>query len=129
MNPQLEGWLAWQRTLIEPNLESVRALATAGVPMLSGTDGGNFGVFQGYSVHRELELLGEAGLSPWAALRSATTDAGRFLGRRWGVESGDEATLLVLDASPVESIVNTKRIYAVVQRGSVVDRASLRSWE
>ena len=129
VNPQLEGWLAWQRTLIEPNLESVRALATAGVPMLTGTDGGNFGVFQGYSVHRELELLGEAGLSAWAVLRSATTDAGRFLGRRWGVEPGDEATLLVLDASPVESIVNTKRIYAVVQRGSVIDRESLRTWD
>ena len=129
VNPQLQGWLAWQRTLVEPNLEAVLALATAGVPMLAGTDGGNFGVFQGYSVHRELELLGEAGLSAWAVLRSATTDAGRFLDRRWGVEPGDEATLLVLDASPVESIVNTKRIYAVVQRGVVVDRESLRSWD
>ena len=128
INPQLEGWLAWQRTLVEPNREAVRELAAAGVPMLTGTDGGNFGVFQGYSVHRELELLGEAGLSAWAALRSATTDAARFLDRRWGVEPGDEATLLVLDASPVESIVNTKRIYAVIQRGSVIDRKSLRSW-
>ncbi|MCY4398959.1 MAG: amidohydrolase family protein [Gemmatimonadetes bacterium] len=128
INPQLEGWLAWQRTLVEPNREAVRELAAAGVPMLTGTDGGNFGVFQGYSVHRELELLGEAGLSAWAALRSATTDAARFLGRRWGVEPGDEGTLLVLDASPVESIVNTKRIYAVIQRGSVIDRKSLRSW-
>ena len=129
VNPQVEGWLAWQRTLVEPNREAVRRLAAAGVPMLAGTDGGNYGVFQGYSVHRELELLGEAGLSAWAVLRSATTDAARFLGRRWGVEPGDEATLLVLDASPVESIINTKKVFAVIQRGVVVDRESLRTWE
>ena len=126
--PQIEGWLGWQRTLVEPNLEAVRTLASAGVPMLTGTDAGNFGVFQGYSVHRELELLGEAGLAPWAALRSATTNASRFLDRRWGVEPGDEATLLVLDASPIEFIGNTKRVHAVIQAGVVVDRKSLRSW-
>ena len=83
--------------------------------MLTGTDGGNFGVFQGYSVHRELELLAEAGVSPWAALRAATTDAARFLDRRWGVEPGDEATLLVLEASPVEAIANTKRVHTVIR--------------
>ena len=114
-DPRREQWLAWQRTLAGPNLEAVRALAAAGVPMLTGTDGGNFGVFQGYSVHRELELLAEAGVSPWAALRAATTDAARFLDRRWGVEPGDEATLLVLEASPVEAIANTKRVHTVIR--------------
>ena len=127
-NPQIEGWLAWQRTLMAPNLAAVATLAASGVPMLAGTDGGNFGVFQGYSVHRELELLVDAGLSPWAALRAGTTEAARFLNRRWGVERGDEATLLVLDGSPVEDIANTKRVHAVVQRGVVVDREALRSW-
>ena len=127
-NQMIAGWLAWQRTLMEPNLEAVRTLAAAGVPMLTGTDGGNLGVFQGYSVHRELELLGEAGLSPWSALRAATVDAARFLDRRWGVEPGDEATLLILDASPVDAIANTKRVHTVIQAGVVVDREVLRSW-
>ena len=81
---QFEGWVGWQRTLIEPNLAAVGVLAAAGVPMLTGTDGGNPAVFQGYSVHRELSLLVEAGLSPWAALRAGTTAAARFLDRRWG---------------------------------------------
>ena len=127
-NPQLEGWLVWQRSLVDPNLAAVEALAAAGVTMLAGTDGGNFGVFQGYSVHRELELLVEAGLSPWAALRAATTDAARFLDRRWGVEPGAEATLLVLDASPIGAVTNTKQVHAVIQAGVVVDREALRSW-
>ncbi len=129
-----DSWPTWatervalQRTLMEPNQQAVRTLAQAGVPMLAGTDGGNIGVFQGYSVHRELELLVEAGLSEWSALRSATTNAARFLDRRWGVAPGDEATLLILDASPIESIGNTKRVHLVIQSGVMVDRELLRN--
>ena len=123
-----QTWLEYQRILTQPGSEAVKSLADAGVPMLAGTDGGNPGVFQGYSVHRELELLEAAGLSPWSVLRSATANAASFLGHRWGVEPGDEATLVVLDASPLESIANTKRIHAVIQAGVVVDREALRTW-
>ena len=125
---QFEGWVDWQRTLLDPNLGAVGALASAGVPMLTGTDAGNPAVFQGYSVHREMALLVEAGLDPWAALRAATTDAARFLGRSWGVEPGDEATLVVLDGDPLTDIEATRRIRAVFQRGQVVDRDALVSW-
>jgi len=126
--PGVRGWIDWQRTLIAPNLAAVGELAAAGVPMLTGTDGGNFAVFQGYSVHRELVHLVEAGLGPWAALRASTTDAARFLGREWGVEVGGEATLIVLEASPVEDITATRRIRTVIQRGVVVERRALQSW-
>ena len=122
------AWLTMQRSMAEPIQDAVKTLAEAGVTILAGTDGGNFGVFQGYTVHRELQLLVQAGLTPWAVLRSATTDAARFLDRRWGVEPGDEATLLVLDASPLDAISNTKRMHAVIQAGVVVDREALRSW-
>jgi len=104
---------------------SVRKLAAAGVSVLTGTDAGNTGVFQGYSVHRELALLVAAGLTPWQALRGSTTAAGAFLGRSYGVDAGDEASLVVLEASPIENIVNTERIAQVVHHGQVVDRAAL----
>lgn len=116
----LRGWLAFQRSNMTSNAAAVRRLAEAGVTMLTGTDAGNLGVFQGWSVHRELQLLVEAGLSPWDALRAGTTNAAAFLGQPWGVQVGDEATFLVLDASPVQDIRNTRRIHAVVQRGVVV---------
>ena len=125
--PWVPQRVAWQRTLIKPTQEAVRTLAQAGVPMLTGTDAGNIGVFHGYSVHRELELLVEAGVSEWSALRSATTNPARFLDRRWGVAPGDEATLLVLNASPLEAISNAKQIHLVIQDGVVVDRESLFS--
>lgn len=121
----LARWVARQRANAPGDLEAVGRLARAGVPMLTGTDAGNPGVFQGFSVHRELVLLVRAGLSPWEALAASTTNAGRFLGREWGMAVGDEATFVLLDASPIEDIRNTTLIRAVIQRGVIADRAAL----
>lgn len=104
---------------------SVKAAADAGVTILAGTDTGNRGTLQGYSLHRELMIMVEAGLSPWQALASATTEAGDFLGRPFGVQPGDEANLVVLDASPIADISNTQAIFMVIQRGEIVDRTAL----
>ncbi|MGI9629317.1 MAG: amidohydrolase family protein, partial [Longimicrobiales bacterium] len=77
---QMKGFAAWTTSLRDANQEAVAALAAAGVTMATGTDGGNPGIFQGYSVHREMELLVEAGLSEWAALAAATVAPAAFLG-------------------------------------------------
>ncbi|MDX1396604.1 MAG: amidohydrolase family protein [Gemmatimonadota bacterium] len=112
-------WVAAQEAGKAEALASVGRLHEAGVPMLTGTDAGNWGIFQGWSVHRELIRLVEAGLSPWDALAAATTTAGDFLGRDYGVSVGDEASLVVLDASPIDEIRNTQAIAMVVLRGQV----------
>lgn len=106
-------------------LASVKTLADAGVTMLTGTDAGNYGTLQGYSIHRELQKMVAAGLTPWAALAAATTEAGSFLGQSWGVADGDEANLVILDASPIEDIRNTLQIHQVVHQGRLVDRDAL----
>lgn len=123
---QLAGWVKMQRTSREANATAVRTLADAGVIMVTGTDGGNPAVFQGYSVHRELRLLVEARLSPWDALAATTINAARLLGRKWGMEIGDEGTLLILDGSPLIDIRNTERIHSVILRGVRVDRDAIR---
>ena len=123
---QLAGWLELQRTSRTSNAAAVRTLAAAGVPMVTGTDGGNPAVFQGYSVHRELRLLVEAGLSSWDALAATTINAGRLLGRKWGMDTGDEGTLVILDASPLGDMRNTERLHAVILRGVAVDRDAIR---
>ncbi len=104
---------------------AVRELAEAGVPVLSGSDAGNLAVILGWSLHRELALLVEAGLSPWQALASSTTTAGELLGRAWGLSTGDEGSVVVLDASPIDDIANTERIWGVVHHGTLVDRELL----
>ena len=113
---------AASRAVTARSIESVRRLHAAGIRMLAGTDAGNWGVIQGYSLHRELVRLVEAGLSPWEALAASTTQAGEFLGRRFGVQPGDAANFVVLDASPIDDITNTQRISMVVIRGQIVFR-------
>jgi imidazolonepropionase-like amidohydrolase len=114
------SWIARARIRRDTVIESVRRLHAGGVRMLVGTDAGNWGVFQGYSVHREMARLVQAGLTSWEALEAATTLAGEFLGQKYGVQPGDVANLVVLEASPVENIESTQRIGMVVMRGKVV---------
>lgn len=117
----LKSWLVRYDTIVGRYYESMRRLRAAGVTLLVGTDAGNFGTVQGWSVHRELARFVEAGLDPWDALAAATVAPGRFLGRSWGVRVGDEANLVVLDGSPVEDIRNTAKIHLVVHHGKAVN--------
>jgi len=118
-------WVESARDLEANRFASVKKLHDAGVTILTGTDAGNPGTFLGYSVHRELALLVDAGLSPLEALAASTSAAGTFLGRSWGLSDGDEGSVLVLRASPLEDIRNSEAIESVIQRGVVVDRAAL----
>ena len=107
--------------------KSVKTMTDAGVRILAGTDSGSVGTLQGYSLHRELIQLVAAGLTQWQALAAATTDAAAFLGGSYGVKPGNEATLVVLEGSPIEDIRNTQRIAYVIHHGAVVDREGLRA--
>ncbi len=120
-----EAWQERSRGRRAAILASVKAMSDAGVTILTGTDSGNWATIQGYSEHRELILLVEAGLSEWDALAAATTRAGEFLGQSFGVNPGDAANLVVLEASPIDDIANTQRIATVIHHGSVVDRERL----
>lgn len=103
-------------------LHSVKMLHDARVPILAGTDGGNWGVIQGYSVHREMALLREAGIDPWTVLAAATTGPAKFLNQQVGLEPGGSADLIVLNKSPITDITNTQTLHMVIHRGKVVHR-------
>lgn len=104
---------------------NVRAMYKGKVKLLAGTDCGNLGTFQGYSLHRELELMVKAGLSTWDALASATTTAGEFLGTSVGFRVGDVANFVLLNKSPIDDVRNTQDIASVISHGVVVDRENL----
>jgi imidazolonepropionase-like amidohydrolase len=113
-----QGWVGWQQDgCRQHDFVSLRRLHTAGAPLLVGSDTGNLGTFQGYSVHRELALWVQAGIPTWDALRGATTLAADFLGTPWGLRPGAPANLLVLTGSPVKDISNTMRIKQRIFRG------------
>jgi hypothetical protein len=102
----------------------LRAMHAAGVPLLAGTDTNSFG----FALHRELEALVEAGLSPVEVLRTATLNPARFAGLQnevGRIAAGYSADLIVLDANPLQDIRNTNKINAVILRGQLLDRAAL----
>ncbi len=119
------GFVQWQMNARDVLGPSVKALHEAGVTILTGTDAGNLGVFQGYSLHRELALLVEAGLTEWQALAASSTNVAALLGRSTGFRAGDVASFVVLSASPLDDIGNSRRIKLVIRRGRVVDRDGL----
>jgi imidazolonepropionase-like amidohydrolase len=121
----IRGWSERQTERRKARLHAVQKGAKAGISILAGTDAGNPGLFQGYSLHRELLLLAEAGLSNGQALAAATTAPGNFLDAPFGLRRGDRANLLVLNASPLKDIQHTQQIDRVIYRGRMVNRPLL----
>jgi imidazolonepropionase-like amidohydrolase len=119
---------ALSRGVYNEHLKIVGMMNEAGVELLAGTDVLNPFCFPGFSLHDELGLLVQAGLSPIEALRTATTNPARFLGLENSlgtVEKGKIANLVLLDANPLVDIANTKRINAVVVSGRFLNRSAL----
>jgi imidazolonepropionase-like amidohydrolase len=117
-----------ERTRLEHSIATVRLLHRAGVPILAGTDVGNPFVVPGHSLHRELELLVESGLSPLEALQAATLNPALYLEATDSlgtVEAGKLADLVLLDANPLDDIRNTAQIRAVMVNGRYLDRDAL----
>lgn len=104
---------------------NMKTLFDAGVPIVLGTDTGPMGRFQGYFELMELEMMGEAGLTPTQVLASATREAARCtkLDAELGtLETGKRADFVVLDASPLVRVSNLRRINSVWIAGNRIDR-------
>ena len=105
-----------------------RRFAAAGLPVLAGTDAPNPGTVHGASLHRELELLVGAGLSPVEALRAATSVPARVFGLadRGLVAPGLRADLVLVEGDPRQDITHTRAIVGVWKRGMAIDRIAYR---
>jgi len=109
-------------------LEEIPHAEALGVRFLAGTDITIPYTYPGFSLHDELELFVEAGLTPMEALETATTNPAELLGLqdRWGqVAPGFTANLVLLKADPLADISNTRKIDAVVVSGKLLDRSEL----
>jgi len=99
--------------------KAIRQLAAANVPMLAGTDAPAPGTMYGASVHKELEHLVDAGLTPTAALVAATSAPAKAfrMTDRGRIKTGLRADLLLVDGDPSKQIRATRNIVAVWKRG------------
>lgn len=121
-------YIAMRKREYAKMLEEVHRAQTLGVRLLAGTDITIPYTYPGFSLHDELKLFVEAGLTPMQALETATTNPAIFLGlsKTWGrVERGYTANLVLLNADPLADISNVNKIDSVVVSGQRLDRAQL----
>lgn len=109
-------------------LRGLRQLRAAGVTILAGTDAPNPGTAHGASLHRELRLLVDAGMTPMQALRSATSlPAAKFgLANRGRIVEGAKADLLLVRGNATDDIMATRNIVGVWKDGVRVDREAYK---
>ena len=112
----------WRKTL-DMMKEVTGKFQKAGGLLIVGTDSPG-AAFPGWSVHQELELFVEAGITPMEALQAATRNNARFLNKESDLgtlEPGKYADLVILDADPLQDITNTQEIHLVIKGGLVLD--------
>ncbi|MDX2145857.1 MAG: amidohydrolase family protein [Rhodospirillaceae bacterium] len=117
------GWGTWFKTTKSYSQENIRKIHDAGGIVALGTDRA-----LGPLVHRELELIVEAGIPPVAALKIGTLNAAIFIGAEkdlGSIATGKWADMVLLEADPTADIRNVSRIAAVYKGGREVDRRKL----
>lgn len=110
-------------------LEAVRRLSAAGVPILAGTDAPNPGTAHGASIHREMELLVAAGLTPVKALGAATWVPAKYfrLKGRGQIVQSRRADLVLVKGDPTQDITATRDILRVWKAGQEIPRPKVEA--
>jgi len=106
----------------------IKTLHDAGVPFALGSDAPQFWNVPGFSVHRELQSMVDAGLTPYQALRTGTANVGVYFkteSTTGTIAPGKRADLLLLDANPLQHVDNSSKIAGVVLNGRWMSKADI----
>ena len=109
------------RQIIDSRMRILKALHDGGVPILMGTDAPQQFSVPGFSIHRELQVMAAAGMSPYEIIRSGSVNVGEYFKDHddFGtVEVGKRADLLLVNGNPLEDIANVADRSGVMVRGA-----------
>lgn len=112
------------------NREMVQALHMTGAGILLGTDAAQAYHIPGFSIHEELTLLVDAGLSPYEAIEAGTRSAAEAMGKsdEFGtIEAGKRADLILLEGDPLSDVGNIQKRAGVMVRGRWLTEEQLQS--
>jgi imidazolonepropionase-like amidohydrolase len=118
------------RRTLETRRKLIRALRAGGAGLLLGSDAPQIYNVPGFSIHRELELLVAAGLTPYQALETGTRNVARFFGtsdQSGTIAVGKRADLILLESNPLADIRNTTRRAGVMLRGRWISQAEIQN--
>lgn len=106
----------------------LRALHEGGVRILLGTDSPQIFSVPGFSIHREMKLYTEVGMTPYAILASGTRVPGEFLSGDFGmVALGQRADLLLLEANPLDDVANVAKRVGVMLHGEFITEETIQA--
>jgi imidazolonepropionase-like amidohydrolase len=114
---------------IQNHVKVFKALHDAGAEILLGSDAPQQFNVPGFSVHREMQRMVEAGLTPYEVLRTGTANVGaHMIGKdSFGhIAIGHRADFILLDANPLENIANAERRSGVMVRGRWLPAAEIQ---
>lgn len=117
-----ESWIA-------DRMRVLRALHEAGAGILMGTDAPQQYSVPGFSLHREIRRMEEAGMTPHAVLKTGTVHVGTYFEAwdRFGmVAPGHRADLLLLEANPLDDLAHLQRRAGVMVRGRWIPEAAIQ---
>lgn len=117
---------------VKPYLEFRNALFMtlhqAGVPILMSSDSPQVFNVPGFSIHHEIELMSNAGMSNYEILKSGTVNPAKYFEQEgeWGViKTGASADFVLVERNPFEDLETLKKPFLVVMKGKVYDRNEL----
>jgi imidazolonepropionase-like amidohydrolase len=116
------------RTLVTVRREVIKALHDAGAGMLLGSDAPQIFNVPGFSLHRELQAMIAAGLTPYQALRMGTANPAAFFdtaGEFGTIREGLAADFILARGNPLDDVAALARPEGVMVRGRWLDRAEL----
>jgi imidazolonepropionase-like amidohydrolase len=102
---------------------NLKKMSDAGVLIATGTDAGNIGTLHASSYFEELQHMKSAGMSLWQIVQSSTINGAKILGKEklfGSIKPGKLANMVLLDANPLDSIMNWEKIELIFNRGLVL---------
>jgi len=117
------GTAARHKASFDKMVEFVGRLYRAGVPLVAGTD-----TWAGFSLHSELALYVQAGLTPAQALQVATWNGARYTrtsAERGSIAPGKLADLVLVDGDPTTDIADLRKVTLVITQGQLIAPAEV----